>query len=210
MSSETIRNPQTDHLLTPENSALIIIDYQPVQVSSIRSMPRDELVFNIAGVAKAAINFGVPIIHSTVNVQTGRNKPPIQQLQDVIGHLPTYDRTSINSWEDTEFKEAVKALGRRKLIMTALWTEACLTFPALDAIEEGYEVYVPVDAVGGTSVAAHEAALRRIEQAGAKLISRVQLYCELQRDWARESTVPGFMDVFQSSDGFNPETAAAA
>ncbi|MES2174868.1 MAG: hydrolase [Pseudomonadota bacterium] len=208
MASETIRNPQTDHLLTPENSALIIIDYQPIQVSSIRSMSREELVVNIVSTTKAALNYGLPIIHSTVNVATGRNKPPIQELQDVIGHLPTYDRTSINSWEDTEFKQAVKALGRRKLIMTALWTEACLTFPALDAIQEGYEVYVPVDAVGGTSLAAHETALRRIEQAGGKLISRVQMYCELQRDWAREETVPGFMGVFDSFDGFNPEKAA--
>ncbi|MCC8537050.1 hydrolase [Xanthomonas axonopodis pv. poinsettiicola] len=205
MTSETLRNPQTDQLLSPANSALIIIDYQPIQVSSIRSMGRDELVFNITSVAKAAVNYRLPIIHSTVNVATGRNKPPIAELQRVIGHLPTYDRTSINSWEDTEFKQAVKALGRRKLILTALWTEACLTFPALDAMQEGYEVYVPVDAVGGTSPAAHEAALRRMEQAGAKLISRVQLYCELQRDWAREATVPGFMDVFESFDGFNPE-----
>lgn len=210
MASETIRNPYTDDLLTPENSAFILIDYQPIQVSSIRSMPRDELVFNIVSTAKAAVNFNLPIVHSTVNVATGRNKPPIQELQDVLGHLPTYDRTSINSWEDTEFKQAVKAMGRRKLIMTALWTEACLTFPALDAIQEGYEVYVPVDAVGGTSAAAHEAALRRVEQAGAKLISRVQMYCELQRDWSREATVPGFMDVFQSFDGFNPEKAAEA
>lgn len=208
MTTETIRNPQTDHLLTPANSALIIIDYQPVQVSSIRSMPRDEMVFNIVSVAKAALTFKLPIIHSTVNVATGRNKPPIAQLQEVLGHLPTYDRTSINSWEDVEFKAAVKALGRRKLIMTALWTEACLTFPALDAIQEGYEVYVPVDAVGGTSLAAHDAALRRMEQAGIKLISRVQMYCELQRDWAREATVPGFMGVFDNHDGFNVESAA--
>lgn len=207
MASETLRNPHTDQLLTPENSVLIVIDYQPVQVSSIRSMPRDELVFNITSVAKAAVNYNLPIIHSTVNVATGRNKPPIQELQEVFGHLPTYDRTSINSWEDTEFKQAVKALGRKKLIMTALWTEACLTFPVLDAIQEGYEVYVPVDAVGGTSLAAHEAALRRMEQAGAKLISRVQMYCELQRDWAQELTVPGFMGVFQNFDGFNAEKA---
>jgi len=94
--------------------------------------------------------------------------------------------------------------------MTALWTEACLTLPALDAIQEGYEVYVPVDAVGGTSLAAHEAALRRMEQAGAKLISRVQMYCELQRDWTRESTVPGFMGVFQNFDGFNVEKGSLA
>ena len=140
MTSETIRNPQTDQLLTPENSAFIIIDYQPIQVSSIRSMPREELIFNIVSTAKATVTFDLPIIHSTVNIATGRNKPPIQELQDVLGHLPTYDRTSINSWEDTEFKQAVKALGRKKLIMTALWTEACLTFPALDAIQEGYEV----------------------------------------------------------------------
>jgi len=207
MASEKIRNPHTDQLLTPDNAALIIIDYQPIQVSSIRSMPRDELVFNIVSTAKAALNYKLPIIHSTVNVATGRNKPPIAELQEVLGHLPTYDRTSINSWEDIEFKEAVKAVGRKKLIMTALWTEACLAFPALDAIQEGYEVYVPVDAVGGTSLAAHEAALRRIEQAGGKLISRVQLYCELQRDWAREATVPGFMGVFENADGFNVEKA---
>lgn len=210
MASETIRNPQTDHLITPDNSALIIIDYQPVQVSSIRSMPREELVFNITGVAKAAVNYGVPIVHSTVNVSTGRNKAPIQQLQDVLGDLPTYDRTTVNAWEDVEFRQAVKALGRRKLIVTALWTEVCLAFPALDALREGYDVYVPVDAVGGTSRAAHEAGLRRVEQAGGQLTSRVQLYCELQRDWAREATIPGFMDVFESYDGFNPEKNAVA
>lgn len=205
MTSEPIRDPKSDHLLTPQNSAFIIIDYQPIQVSSIRSMDQKELVFNIVHTAKAAVNYRLPIVHSTVNVATGRNKPPIAPLMEVLGAYPTYDRTSINSWEDVEFKKAVEATGRKKLIMTALWTEACLTFPALDAIEEGYEVYVVVDAVGGTSVEAHEAALRRMEQAGARLISKTQLYCELQRDWNRTETVPGFMDVFESWDGFNPE-----
>ncbi len=210
MASETIRNPQTDHLITPENSALLVIDYQPVQVSSIRSMPREELVFNITSLAKAAVNYGVPVIHTAVNVSTGRNKPPIQQLQDVLSDLPLYDRTAINAWEDVEFKQAVKALGRRKLIMAGLWTEVCLVFPALDALLDGYEVYVPVDAVGGTSVTAHQAGLSRVEQAGGKMSSRVQLYCELQRDWVRETTLPGFMDVFESFDGFNPEKAERA
>jgi nicotinamidase-related amidase len=205
MTSEAIRNPESDHLLTPQNSAFIIIDYQPIQVSSIRSIDKRELVFNIVSTAKAAVNYGLPIVHSTVNVKTGFNKPPIAEIQDVLGHLPTYDRTTINSWEDVEFKRAVEATGRRKLIMTALWTEACLAFPALDALKEGYEVYVVTDAVGGTSVAAHEAALRRIEQAGGQLISKTQLYCELQRDWARKATVPGFMHVFQNWDGSNPE-----
>lgn len=208
MTSETRRDPVTDQLLTPENSAFIVIDYQPVQVSSIRSMDQRELVFNIVSTAKAAVNYKLPIVHSTVNVATGRNKPPIAPLMEVLRNYPTYDRTSINSWEDLGFRKAVEETGRRKLIMTALWTEACLTFPALDALKEGYEVYVVVDAVGGTSVAAHEAALRRIEQAGAKLISRTQLYCELQRDWSREETIPGFMEVFESWDGFNPEKQA--
>jgi nicotinamidase-related amidase len=205
MSSEPIRDPKSDHLLTSENSAFIIIDYQPIQVSSIRSMGHEELIFNIVATAKAAVNYNLPIVHSTVNVRTGRNKPPIPEIQDVLGHLPTYDRTSINSWEDVEFKRAVEAMGRRKLIMTALWTEACLAFPALDALGEGYEVYVVADAVGGTSTIAHEAALRRIEQAGGKLISKTQLYCELQRDWARAETLPGFMHVFENWDGSNPE-----
>ncbi|MBJ7500428.1 MAG: hydrolase [Sphingopyxis sp.] len=205
MTSEAIRDPNTDHLLTPQNSAFIIIDYQPIQVSSIRSIDRRELVFNIVSTAKAAVNYDLPIVHSTVNVQSGRNKPPIPEIQAVLGHLPTYDRTTINSWEDIEFRRAVEETGRRKLIMTALWTEACLAFPALDALKEGYEVYVVADAVGGTSVAAHEAALRRIEQAGGRLISKTQLYCELQRDWAREEFVPGFMHVFENWDGSNPE-----
>lgn len=205
MTSEARRDAIKDHLLTPENSAFVIIDYQPIQVSSIRSMDQQELVFNIVNTAKAAVNYNLPIIHSTVNVKTGMNKPPINQIQEVLKAFPIYDRTSINAWEDVEFHKAVKATGRKKLIMTALWTEACLAFPCLDAIKEGYEVYVVTDAVGGTSVTAHEAALRRIEQAGGKLISKTQLYCELQRDWSRKDTVPGFMNVFQNFDGSNPE-----
>ena len=154
MASEPIRDPLKDELLTPKNSTLVIIDYQPVQVNSIASMGRQLLVNNIVGVAKIGKTYGLPIIHSTVNVKTGLNKPPIPQLQSVLSDVPTVDRTSINSWEDVEFVKAVKAAGRKKLIMTALWTEACLTFPAIDALREGYEVYVVVDAVGGTSVQA--------------------------------------------------------
>lgn len=196
MASEPTRDPVSDHLLTPKNSTLIIIDYQPVQVNSIASMDRQRLIDNIVGVAKIGLAYGLPIVHSTVNVKTGLNKPPIPQLRKVLRDLPTYDRTTINSWEDVEFVKAVKATGRKKLIMTALWTEACLSFPALDALREGYEVYPVVDAVGGTSVEAHEAALRRIEQAGGQMITWPQLLCELQRDWARKETVPAFMDLF--------------
>ncbi len=201
MASEPIRDPVRDELLTPKNCALIIIDYQPVQVNSIASMDRQLLINNIVGVAKIGLAYGLPIIHSTVNVKTGLNKPPIPQLRKVLKDIPTYDRTSINSWEDVEFVKAVKAAGRKKLVMTALWTEACLSFPALDALRDGFEVYPVVDAVGGTSVAAHETALRRIEQAGGKMISWPQLLCELQRDWARKETVPAFMDLFIETGG---------
>lgn len=201
MASEPIRDPKADHLLTPQNAAFIIIDYQPVQLNSIASIDRQTLLNNIVGCSKAAVAYGLPIVHSTVNVQTGLNKPPVPHIRKALSGYPTYDRTTINSWEDVEFRQAVKDTGRKKLIMTALWTEACLTFPTLDALAEGYEVYVPVDAVGGTSLAAHEAALRRVEQAGAKLISTVQLYCELQRDWLRKETVPAFLDLFIETGG---------
>jgi len=201
MSSEPIRDPVTDHLLTPQNAAFIVIDYQPVQVNSIASMERQRLVSNIVRASKAAVIYGLPIVHSTVNVQTGVNKPPIAPLRKVLDKVPTYDRTSINAWEDVEFRKAVEATGRRKLIMAALRTEACLAFPALDALREGYEVYVVVDAVGGTSATAHEMALRRVEQAGGKMISVTQLFCELQRDWRRKETVPGFMTLFFDMGG---------
>jgi len=201
MSSEPIRDPKADHLLTPQNSAFIIIDYQPVQVNSIASMDRQLLVNNIVGASRAAVAYNLPVVHSTVNVETGLNQPPIPQIRKALAGVPTIDRTTINSWEDVEFKKAVEATGRKKLIMTALWTEACLTFPALDALKEGYEVYVVADAVGGTSVAAHEAALRRIEQAGGQMISVPQLFCELQRDWKRSETVPAFIDLFIQTGG---------
>jgi nicotinamidase-related amidase len=206
MTSELIRDPITDHLLTPQNAALLIIDYQPTQVNSIKSMDHPTLVDHIVTVAKAGVAYGLPIILSTVNVQTGVNKPTIPPLLEVLGNVPVYDRTTINAWEDVEFRRAVEATGRRKLLMTALWTEACLTFPTLDAIRGGYEVFPVVDAVGGTSVVAHETGLRRVEQAGAQLTSITQLLCELQRDWARTSTVPAFVDLLFKK---TPEPQAA-
>ncbi|MBH1967502.1 MAG: hydrolase [Pseudomonadales bacterium] len=201
MSSEPRRDPQADHLLTAQNAAFLVIDYQPPQVNSIASMDRQLLINNIVGCTRAAILFGMPIVHTTVNVETGLNQPPVPQVRSVLKDYPTYDRTSINSWEDVGFRQAVEATGRRKLVMAGLWTEACVLFPALDALAAGYEVYVPIDAIGGTSVLAHEAALRRIEQAGGKLISTVQLFCELQRDWSRSETVPGFLDLFIQTGG---------
>lgn len=201
MASEPRRDPIADELLTPENAAFLLIDYQPVQVNSIASMERQRLVSNITRATRAAVAYGLPIVHSTVNVQSGRNKPTIAVLRRMLEKFPTYDRTSINAWEDSEFRQAVDATKRRKLVIAALWTEACLTFPALDALREGFEVYALADAVGGTSVDAHELALRRIEQAGAKMLSVTQLYCELQRDWQRKETLEAFLPLFVDMTG---------
>lgn len=198
-SPAQIRDPKADDLLTPKNAALLIIDFQPVQVASIVSMERRELIANVVAVARSATLYGVPVILSTVNVATGRNAPTIRQLQAVLPGVTPIDRTAINAWEDEDFVAAVKATGRRKLIMVALWTEVCLAFPALDALREGFDVYPVVDAVGGTSVIAHEAGLARIQQAGGRPITWIQLVCELQRDWNRWETVEGFSDIVFAS-----------
>ena len=202
MSSLSIRDQLNDHLLTPQNAAVLIIDFQPIQVYSINSMSRTELVRNIAIVARLAVSYNMPLVLSTVNVKTGINSETIPQLRQVLKDVPSYDRTTINAWEDEEFNEAVKATGREKLIITALWTEVCLAFPALDALQEGYDVYAVVDAVGGTSLIAHETALRRIEQAGAKLVSVAQLACELQRDWNRQDTVNNMVNALTEVGAF--------
>jgi len=189
-----IRDQVGDHLVTPKNSALLVIDYQPSQVAAVRSMDRDLLLKNIVSTAKLAKLFGLPIVHSTINVRTGRGQPTLPPLAEVLADDTPIDRTSTNAWEDPDFLSAVRATGRRKLIICALWTEICMAFPALDAMREGYEVYPVVDAIGGTSVEAHSAGLQRVIQAGAKPTSWVALAVELQRDWARLDTV---QEVYQ-------------
>ncbi|MGH3766419.1 MAG: hydrolase [Pseudonocardiaceae bacterium] len=194
MTSESVRDPVTDHLLTPHNAALVVIDYQPSQVQTVTSMDRELLVDNIISVARLARTFDLPVVLSTTNVTNGQ-KPTIPELKAVLPDSAEIDRTQINPWENVDFRRAVEAAGRKKLIMTALWTEVCLAFPALDAIREGFDVYPVVDAVGGTSVAAHDAGLKRMVQAGAQPISWVSLACELQRDWARVETVADVVDI---------------
>ena len=198
MASEPVREPATDWLLTPLNAALVVIDYQPSQVQTVASMDHELLVDNIVSVARLARTFDLPVVLSTVNVANGQGTT-IPELRAVLSDSDEIDRTSINSWEDVDFRRAVDATGRTKLIMTALWTEVCLAFPTLDALREGYEVYPVVDAVGGTSPEAHRAGLERIVQAGAQPISWVSLACELQRDWARTETVPDVVDIVLTS-----------
>ena len=195
MTSQAIRDPLADHLLTPQNAAFVLIDYQPSQFATVRSMDEALLRKNVVSTLKTAKAFGLPIVHSTVNVASGQQQPTVPELAELLVDDPPLDRTTVNSWEDTEFVQAVRATGRRKLIVCALWTEVCMAFAALDALREGYEVYPVVDAIGGTSLEAHRTALARVAQAGAQPISWVSLACELQRDWGRLETVPAIVEI---------------
>ena len=195
MTSQAIRDPLADHLITPQNSAFVLIDYQPEQINTVRSMDHALLLKNAVTTVRTVKTFGVPVVHSTVNVASGQVGPTLPELAELLVDSPPLDRTTINSWEDTEFLQAVRATGRRQLILCALWTEVCMAFVALDALREGYEVYPVVDAIGGTSLEAHRAGLERVVQAGAQPISWVSLACELQRDWARVETVPAIVEI---------------
>ena len=189
------RDPIGDHLLTPQNTALLVIDYQPGQFAAVSSMDRDLLLENIVSTAKIVKLFGLPIVHSTINVTSGLAEPTVPELAELLVDNPPIDRTSINAWEDADFLSAVRATGRRKLILCALWTEMCMAFPALDALREGYEVYPVVDAIGGTSEEAHRTALERVVQAGAQPVTWIPLGGELQRDWARTETAGAVVEL---------------
>ena len=194
MTSAPIRDPLSDHLLTPENAAFLFIDYQPSQLAAVRSMDHELLLKNAVSTVRTIKTFGVPVVHSTVNVASGQG-PTLPELAGLLAEDKPLDRTTTNSWEDVEFVQAVHATGRRKLIICALWTEICMAFTALDALREGYEVYPVVDAIGGTSPEAHRAGLDRVIQAGGQPISWVSLAVELQRDWARQDTVQAIVEI---------------
>lgn len=201
MTSQTRRDPTSDPLLTPENSALVLIDYQPPQVNTIRSMDSLTLIRNAVALAQTAKAYGLPMVLSTVGVESGLNPDTVPELKEAMAGAAWIDRTSINAWEDADFVKAIEATGRKKLIMGALWTEVCLAFPCTDALRAGYEVFIPADAVGGTSFAAHESGLRRCEQAGAQPVCWIGVLCELQRDWARDATTEAMVNIGQANGG---------
>jgi nicotinamidase-related amidase len=158
-------------------------------------MDQDKLVQNAMRLVETAKLYQLPVVLSTVNVTNGKNKPTIPEVRNLLPGTPQIDRTTINAWEDEEFLDAVNATQRKKLIAAALWTEACLTFPTLDALRDGFNVYPVLDAVGGTSPEAHAIAIERMIHAGAKPVSWVQVACELQRDWNRSSTAEKFAEI---------------
>ena len=172
-----------DALLTPENCALLLIDHQPFQLANVNSHEPTMVINNVTALAKTAKAYGIPTILTTVNEERGG--AIFKQVQAVFPDQKPINRTFINSWEDRRVVEAIKRIGRKKLVIAALWTEMCLAMPAIHAMGEGYDVYVVTDASGGASPEAHDMAIRRLVAAGAQPITWLGLAGELQRDWTR-------------------------
>ena len=187
-------------LLTPENCTVIFIDHQPQMAFGVANIDRQLLKNNTVGLAKAAKIFNVPTILTTVETKSfsGYMWP---ELLEVFPSQKPIERSSMNSWEDPNFLAEVKRIGRKKLVMAALWTEVCLTFPTIQAIEAGYEVYIVVDASGGTSQVAHDTAVQRMVQAGAAPVTWQQVLLEFQRDWAHKETYDAVMDLVEEHSG---------
>ena len=181
MSIPLERDPKTDHLLTPENSALVLIDYQPGLIEGTHSISRDNLVNNVVAAAKTAAMYEMPTVISTIAVSSGYQKPTIPEVLAELPGVEPVDRDTVNAWESAEFRSAIEATGRKKLIMAALWTEVCLMYPALDLLQEGYEVYALSDVSGGTTVDAHNRGMERLIQAGAVPVTWEALMAELGR-----------------------------
>ncbi|MDE2753813.1 MAG: isochorismatase family protein [Gemmatimonadota bacterium] len=180
MSAPT-RDPRNDHLLSPENSALVLIDYQPSLVAGTHSIERAVLVNNVVAMAKAARLYSLPTILSTVGVTAGYQQDTIPELREVLADVSPIDRNTVDAWDTPAFREAVEATGRRKIIMGALWTEVCLAYPALNMLIEGYEIYALSDVSGGTTLDAHERGMQRLIQAGAVPVTWEAVMAELGR-----------------------------
>lgn len=188
-----------DALLTPEESVLLLIDHQPFQFANLHSHEPTMVINNVVSLAKIAKVFGVPTILTTVVEERGGYL--LQPLQDVFPDQRPINRTFINTWEDRRVVDAVKATGRQKLIIAGLYTEICVAMPAIQAVDDGYAVYVVTDASGGTTREAHDMAVQRMVQAGVVPITSGAVLAELQRDWAREATIAGVAAVLGQHGG---------
>ncbi|MFE3208364.1 hydrolase [Streptomyces niveus] len=188
-----------DALLTPEESVVVLIDHQPFQFANLNSHEPTMVVNNVVGLAKAAKVFDVPTILTTVLEDRGGLL--VKGLQDVFPEQTPIDRTWVNTWQDERVVNAVKATGRKKLIIAGLWTEVCVAMPAIQAAGEGFDVFVVTDASGGASKEAHDMAVRRMIQAGVTPITWMAVMSEWQRDYTREKTLPGIVEVLAQHGG---------
>ena len=184
-------------MLTPDNSAIALIDYQPAMYQGVQSHDRLVPFNNVQVLAKAAKLFSIPTVITTV-AEKSFSGPFMPEVIELFPNHKVIDRTSMNSWLDPAFRKAVAATGRKKFVLAGLWTEACVTFPTLDMLKEGYEVYIPADACGDLSLEAHNRAMDRAVQAGAIPITSFQYVFELQQDWARTETYEGVMNILRA------------
>ena len=197
-------NKQFLEVLTPANSQMIFIDQQPQMAFGVQSIDRQTLKNNVVGLAKAAQVFGVPTTITTVetNSFSGHTYP---ELLNVFPGNPILERTSMNSWDDQNVRDALAAnvaKGHKKIIVSGLWTEVCNTTFALSAMHDaGYEIYMVADASGGTSLEAHNQAMQRMVQAGVVPVTWQQVLLEWQRDWAKRETYDAVMDIVREHSG---------
>jgi len=186
-------------LLRPEDSVLVLIDHQPFQLANLNSHDPQMVINNTVGLSKAAKVFGVPTILTTVLEARGGALFP--QIVDVFPEHEIIDRTLINTWQDQAVVDAVKATGRKQLVIAGLWTEVCVAMPTIQALGEGWDVTVITDACGGVSVEAHSLAIQRMIAAGANMMTWLALASEWQRDWAREEQAAGLVNVITQHAG---------
>ena len=183
-------------MLTPDNCALVLVDFQPAMYQGVQSHDRLTIMENVQALARSARVFGLPTVLTTV-AKDSFSGPFMPEITDLFPDTAIIDRTTINSWLDPNFRDAIVATGRRKIILAGLWTCACVTFPTFDMLREGYSIHVPTDACGDTSPEAHERAVQRLAQAGAIPMTSLQVVFELQQDWARAATYDGVMDILK-------------
>ncbi len=186
-------------LITPEDSVLLLIDHQPFQFANLHSHEPMLVMNNVVGLAKAAKAFGVPTILTTV--LAARGGALLSQLQAVYPEQAPIDRTFINTWQDQSVVDTIKAAGRTRLVVAALWTEICLAMPVIQALGEGWDVTIVTDASGGVSAEAHDMAVRRMVAAGASPMTWLAVVSEWQRDWARTDTLEGLSALLLDHGG---------
>ena len=196
---QAIKKVGLEALLTPDNCVLVLIDHQPFQLANVNSHEPTMVMNNVTGLAMTAKAFGIPAVLTTVTEERGGTI--FKSIQEIFPEQKPINRTYINAWEDKRVVEAVKKTGRQKVIFAALWTEMCLAMPAIQAMGDGYDVYVVTDASGGVSVEAHEMAIRRLVAAGAQPITWLAMAGELQRDWARTKYLGDVAKIFANYAG---------
>ncbi|MES2595034.1 MAG: hydrolase [Verrucomicrobiota bacterium] len=187
-------------LFTADDSVVVFIDHQPQMTFGVSNIDRSTLINNVTLLAKVAKEFNVPTVLTAVETESfsGYLWP---QLLDVFPGQPVVERTSMNSWDDAGFRKAIEATGRKNIIMTGLWTEVCVTWPTIEMIGAGYNIYVVDDCCGATSPAAHEAALSRMVQAGATRVTTIPALLEFQRDWKNREHYNKLMDIIKQHGG---------